>query len=266
MKKIAKSIASLIAGKKSLQWLFEKIHLGSLFGLNIGAGSNTSSSGEEFAIRYIKSKHQKNEKSVIFDVGANIGNYTILLNKVFNNNCTIYSFEPSKETFKSFQKNTENTNNINEYNFGFSDTESVLTLYSNKTQSGLSSIYNRDLKHVNLELNSSEEIELKTIDNFCNTNNIKHINFLKIDVEGHELKVLEGAKKMLNTSSIDYIQFEFGGCNIDSRTYFRDFFYLLNEKYRVYRIVRNGLFEIKKYKETYEVFITTNFLAERRDL
>jgi hypothetical protein len=84
-----------------------------------------------------------------------------------------------------------------------------------------------------------------------------------LDIEGHELNALKGAKEMINKNAIDFIQFEFGGCNIDSRTYFQDFFYLLKNKFKIYRILTDGLFEIVEYKETHEVFITVNYLAER---
>ena len=60
------------------------------------------------------------------------------------------------------------------------------------------------------------------------------------------------------------IQFEFGGCNIDYRTYFRDFYYLLKENYKIYRILKDGLFELKQYKESYEIFINVNYLAIRK--
>ena len=51
-------------------------------------------------------------------------------------------------------------------------------------------------------------------------NKFSKIDLLKLDVEGHELYLLS-AKKFI--SKISVIQFEFGGCNIDTRTYFRDF-------------------------------------------
>jgi hypothetical protein len=58
--------------------------------------------------------------------------------------------------------------------------------------------------------------------------------------------------------------FEFGGCNIDSRTYFQDFFYLLQDQYDISRIVRDGIYKIEKYKEIYELFRNSNFLAESK--
>ena len=83
---------------------------------------------------------------------------------------------------------------------------------------------------------------------------------MKIDVEGNEFKALLGAKEMLNKKSVGAIQIEFGGTNIDSRTYFRDFWNLLHDDYKVYRILKNGLYEIEKYDEHLEIFTCTNYL------
>jgi hypothetical protein len=69
---------------------------------------------------------------------------------------------------------------------------------------------------------------------------------------------------MIASGAIDWIQFEFGRCNIDSRTYLRDFFGLLNSHYVIYRLLRNGFRPIRHYHETYEIFTTTNFIAIRR--
>ena len=107
-----------------------------------------------------------------------------------------------------------------------------------------------------------ESISITTVDEFCRKNDIAHINFLKLDIEGHELYCLEGAVEMMKNRNIDFIQFEFGGCNIDSRTYFQDFWYLLKDQYNIYRIVRDGLVQIHQYNERLEIFKNINFLAE----
>jgi len=52
-----------------------------------------------------------------------------------------------------------------------------------------------------------------------------------------------------------------GRTNIDSRTFLRDYYELLNSNYRIYRILKNGLVEMKKYSEFDEVFMTTNYFA-----
>ena len=118
----------------------------------------------------------------------------------------------------------------------------------------------------NNKLFLTSQIVTKILDEFCSDHKIEHIHFLKMDVEGNELNILNGAKRMIENDSIDFIQFEFGGCNIDSRTFFQDFFYLLKERYRIYRILKNGLYPIDSYSEKYEIFITTNYLAQRISL
>ncbi|MAY82991.1 MAG: methyltransferase FkbM [Flavobacteriales bacterium] len=232
--------------------------------MNIGKGSFNDESGEENAIRYINKQFDGVDDLMIFDVGANVGHYSILLNKHIGEKAMIHAFEPSKRTFDKLQSNVGDLNNIVPHNFGLGNEQSKQTLYTNTEGSGLASVYKRNLDHINIDMNQSEDIVISTLDSFCDENKISHIHFLKLDVEGHELKVLEGAAKMLRSASIDFIQFEFGGCNIDSRTYFQDFYYLLKDNFNLYRIVKDGLFPISRYSEMYEAFSTTNYLAERK--
>ncbi|WP_185963415.1 FkbM family methyltransferase [Flavobacterium gawalongense] len=262
----AKTILKKRIGQKQYQSLFENFYSISSLGMNIGGGAETESSGEKNALLYIRDKLKKIDKVVIFDVGANVGMYTILLNEVFSENSKILSFEPSKKTFNKLGLNTNHIKHTNLFNFGFGNTNNFLTLYYNQEESGLASVYKRKLDHFNIKMDLKEEIEIKTIDSFCEKRSINKIDFLKLDVEGHELSVLNGAIKMINNHKINFIQFEFGGCNIDSRTYFQDFYYLLNKEFYIYRIVKDGLFEIDTYKEMYEAFTTTNYLAERKEL
>ena len=64
---------------------------------------------------------------------------------------------------------------------------------------------------------------------------------------------------------IGAIQIEFGGCNIDSRTYFRDFWNLLHEDYSAYRILKDGLWEITNYTERLECFCNTNYFFAHKN-
>lgn len=265
MKRILTNLLSSLAGKKKHQGLFEHLHQISLNGMNIGGGGSTDTSGEKFAIEYINRKFEKQDSITIFDVGANVGDYSILLKDIFKEKARLFSFEPSKKTYQKFLINTKDLSDLNHYNFGFGNEDTKITLFSNADESALASLYPRRLDHFNIQMNKTEEIEIKTIDWFCLEQGIKHIHFLKIDVEGHEIQVLEGAKNIIDSKGIDFIQFEFGGCNIDSRTFFQDFYYFLKDNYHIHRIVKDGLYTIKGYKEMYEAFITTNYLAERID-
>jgi len=244
---------------------FERMYSDALAGMNMSGGGDYNSSGEKWIIESIAGKYKNRDCVTVFDVGANKGHYSELLNKIMGSKAEIFAFEPSKNTFDIMKANISGIENIKSYNFGFSDKNTILTLYTNENGSGLASVYKRKLEHYGIDMNMAEEVEMKTIDSFCEENNIKKIDFLKLDVEGNELKVLEGAKRIMESGNVEHIQFEFGGCNIDSRTYFKDFYSLLNERYKIYRILKKGLFHIEKYKETYECFIITNYLAVKRE-
>jgi len=251
------------SGGKKYQNFFEEIYLMGINGMNYGYGGSIELSGEKEAMSYIKNKLNK-RNPVIFDVGANIGKYSKALNEVFDGHLILYSFEPSVKTFNKLQETLAGYDKGHLNQFGFGAKREKLTLFTNEDYSGIASVYNRRLEHFNINMDKTEAIEIQTIDEFCRENNIAEIDFLKLDIEGHELSALKGADQMIRNRKIKFIQFEFGGCNIDSRTYFQDYWYLLNKNYIVYRIVKDGLCPINSYKETYELFSTINYLAELR--
>lgn len=264
MTKLSHIINKLIIGKIKYQKIFEKLYSYSIRGMNFG-NSNLKFNGELNAIKYVKSKLINKNNIVIFDVGANVGNYTKnLLSEFEELDFIIYAFEPSKLSFAKLKNNVKVLDKVALYNFGFGDVKTSLKLYRDEDYSGLASLYHRRLDHFNVDMDKYEIVDIQKIDDFCSENDIGTIDLLKLDVEGHELKVLQGAERMMTEDRIRFIQFEFGGCNIDSRTYFQDYYYLLKEKYNLFRIVKNGLFPISQYKETYEIFTTINYLAEHK--
>ena len=74
---------------------------------------------------------------------------------------------------------------------------------------------------------------------------------------------MAGAKEMFARKAVDMVTFEFGGCNIDTRSFFQDFWYFFREaKMNLFRITPSGyLYPITSYRETDEQFRTTNFVA-----
>ncbi len=112
---------------------------------------------------------------------------------------------------------------------------------------------------------SEEKIRTVRLDDFCKDQKIPEIHFLKIDVEGFEMNVLTGAGNWVTDARIDFIQFEVGPHSIASRTFMHDFFQMLAPSYGLYRILRNGLYELKTYSPRLEQFATaTNYLAISR--
>ena len=115
-------------------------------------------------------------------------------------------------------------------------------------------------------IREEKNVLIDTVDNYCAAKGIDRIDLLKVDIEGHELDCFKGAQGMFATKAIGLVTLEFGGANIDTRTYFRDFWYFFEPLgMDLYRITPSGyLFKMEHYYETQEQFRTTNFLAVRR--
>jgi FkbM family methyltransferase len=210
----------------------------------------------------VKSTKKFVKGGVFIDVSANKGLYSQeLLSQYASSLTALHLFEPSKELTENFLKFADSRVRVN--NFALSDLSGSATLYKVAGYAGLNSLTKRRLDHFEVSMDHVEEIQKITLDEYTSRHNIERIDLLKIDVEGHELDVLKGAKLNLEGSRIKCIQFEFGGCNIDTRVFFQDFWYLLNSEYgyQIYRITPLGIKHIKKYTELDEIFLTTNFLA-----
>jgi FkbM family methyltransferase len=250
-------------GELKYQKIFQKFYEIGIYGMNYGNGAEFNISGEMDAIKYVQNKIKHGPDFILFDVGANVGNYSKSVASLFKErNITIHLFEPSKEVFKQLTLEIAGMRNVFPNNRGLGEKSLTLKLFKSKQSSGLSSLYKRKLDHFNIQMEETEEIEITSLDEYCRLNSIDRIDYLKIDVEGHELGVLKGATAMLNEKRIQFIQFEFGGTHIDSRNYFQDFYYFLKDNYDIYRIVKDGLVKIEGYREEQEIFLGINYLAE----
>lgn len=253
-------------GRKFLHAFFVKLHKLSLLGMNYGVASQYGENGEIKALRSLIEKFPQKDW-VIFDVGANSGTYSRAVIDVLGvSSFRLYAFEPSSKAFEMLSNVAAGRPNILLWKMGFSDARKEMILYADEESSTLSSVYQRKLDHVGRTFRHQETVAVDTIDQFCSDNHVKQIHFLKLDVEGHEWSVLHGASAMIESDNISFIQFEFGGSNIDARTYFKDFYSLLNPKYRLFRILKDGLFEIENYTEQLEIFQSSNFLAIHRNI
>ena len=149
----------------------------------------------------IRNLYGEKELELVFDIGANIGQFCIHFNEIFDKT-KVFSFEPVSYTFDTLQKNTDLIKNINCYNLAMGE------------KAGSSKIYLRERSDINSLLPSnhenenSEMVEVETVDSFCVKNSINKIDLLKIDTEGYEMNVLKGAKKMIQNKAIKYIFIE----------------------------------------------------------
>lgn len=230
--------------------------------MGIGVGAEVESSGEGIVISYLQKNFQP--PYCIFDVGSNIGQYiNLILKKLPDNDYSIHSFEPASSAFHLLKQKYQTNPRIKLNNWGLSKNKEVSQLFYDFEGSGLASLSKRRLDHFGITFNKSETVKLDTLDNYCTQNKINEIHLMKLDIEGHELDALNGALEMLTNHHIHIVTFEFGGCDIDTRTYFQDFYYFFQGlDMNIYRILSSGyLYPLNDYKEVYEQFRTTNYAA-----
>ena len=207
-KNMKKLIKKIFFGKQTFQSFWRGLFDISIEGMNIGTGGrNFSESGEEYAMRYALNKESC---PVVFDVGAQGGDYTKNIIEFTRGKAEIYAFEPCLRDYLELEKQFENK--VTLINSALGEIEGEGTLYYPENTRGLSSLYKPGK-----EFDRSEKVKIETLNGFCARNGIKNIDLLKLDTEGNELKCLMGSKNMLK--NIKFIQFEFSVSSRDSRTY-----------------------------------------------
>jgi FkbM family methyltransferase len=156
----------------------------------------------------LKNKFPALEINTIFDIGANTGQTTRTYVHGFPS-AKIYSFEPVSETFDSLKCNSSGFSNVICEKIAFSNKmgEQEIALFSSE----FSSLNSLNQALMNDEPDAKKEkITLMTIDAYASEKNIKTIDLLKIDTEGHEIPVLDGAGKLLAENRIKLIYCEVG--------------------------------------------------------
>ena len=173
-------------------------------------------------------------------------------------------FEPSRTNIEHLNRRFGENHKITVNGFGLGSHDQDCTLYADTAGSGMASLTKRNLDHFGIDFDHAESVRIRRFDEYWEAVLDKRmIDLVKIDVEGHELEVLNGIGNAI--SFINIIQFEFGGCNIDTRSYFRDFWHFFQQnKFDIFRITPFGISAVKKYSEMDECFVTTNFLARKR--
>jgi FkbM family methyltransferase len=154
------------------------------------------------------------ETPILFDIGANIGDFSYVFLSMFPN-AKIYAFEPVPEIFNNLKERFKNFDNFEYYNLALSRTKGEKEFYYIKNSIGMSSLYYRPEHFPRFQ---TEKIIVKTdkLDNLAFPKNMK-IDYMKIDTEGSEMSVLEGALETIKEKSPSFIQWEYGGCYLDSK-------------------------------------------------
>ncbi len=179
-----------------------------------------SKNGEAQLLKQLSAQNIK----TVFDVGANVGDWSLIAGAGLSD-ADIHAFELSDTTFLEL-KRAADRHGFKANNFGLSDQDAEIVYKNYGDGSTLNTIVaGADFHDANIPAQEKRARVMRG-DDYCATNGIDHIDFLKIDVEGAEHLVLDGFKNMLSRGRISVIQFEYGYVNGDAHFLMKDFFTL----------------------------------------
>lgn len=148
------------------------------------------------------------EDWICADVGANSGEYTVLLAQLAPRG-HVYAFEPAPHVLPRLEANVRlnRLTNVTVEAAAVSEFDGKTTLYVDRSRhnSGLSSLSPQPWRS-DTEL-EEREVPSTSLDRYLPGG---RLDLMKIDVEGHELEVLRGAVRLL-TDARPIVVFEFGG-------------------------------------------------------
>lgn len=171
-----------------------RIYTHDLIGKDIYANGMFEKAESKFVMKFLKSG------MVFFDVGANLGQYTLLAANRVGAAGHVHSFEPSSRMFAELKYNVE----LNSFS-------SVCTLnnvaISNNKGTARLSVYEPGAEvyaslgtqhRGNTPIVRHESVKTITLDAYVREQGIDHVDLIKMDIEGAELLALKGSTTLLS--------------------------------------------------------------------
>jgi FkbM family methyltransferase len=158
---------------------------------------------------YVNGVHERREANfvtrylssgmVFLDIGANLGQYTLLAAQKVTASGQVHSFEPSERMFAELSFNVQ-LNSISRFcslnRLAVSDKigHTNLSRYSPGAEV-FSSLGNHS--RVEAKVIGYDPVETITLDAYIQHHGIQHVDLIKMDIEGAELPALKGGRRLL---------------------------------------------------------------------
>jgi FkbM family methyltransferase len=196
----------------------------------------------------------------IFDVGANVGQTTTDLRRLFPK-AFIHAFEPTPSSRDAYLKRHGQDSNLKLWSCAIAsepgqatfqvNLKSMTNSLLNAAQSSAEWIGQENVTNV-----ESISVEVRTLDEFCATNNIQFIDILKLDIQGSELDALKGATELFRQKKIRYVCLEAPFVLLYER---QAFFYEIREFLASQGCEFYGLFKLARHKSDRLLFADALF-------
>ena len=143
---------------------------------------------------FIKSLNPDN----IIDIGANTGEFALLVRAAFPN-ATIISFEPQPKAYEKLVSVMRKDKNFKSFCLALGEKDDKVMMNISKFSPSSSLIAKPADSYV-------QEIEMQKLDNFSGLIENKGTTIVKMDVEGYEYSILKGGQKFISNADWLYIE------------------------------------------------------------
>lgn len=150
-----------------------------------------------------------------FDIGANIGQYSLYPAKKYGKSVQIFAFEPQSNNYYSLNKNIFINNladSIAAYCVAVSGKTEFSKLYIPKFIPGgnRSQFGQEDIRNMRVPTSHTQGMFGVTLDDLCGAWGFPCPNYMKIDVDGIEISILKGAAHVLKNPQLISVIVELG--------------------------------------------------------
>jgi FkbM family methyltransferase len=142
--------------------------------------------------------------AVVVDIGANVGCNTLLMSERVGPGGRVIAIEPHPRMFERLRRNIDLNalTNVQALECAVGEQEGALTLYSPDAAHALTA--RATLYADNLEVgaplagtNERFDVRVRALDAIVGEQGLGHIDFIKLDTQGHEMAVLAGARETI---------------------------------------------------------------------
>jgi len=141
-------------------------------------------------------KRRLKQGMIFFDVGANIGQYTLIASQLVGASGVVHAFEPHPALCDVLIRNVRRNNctNVIVNNTAVAEADGIATLFmSTSSNYGATSLAPSGSSH-----NGGISVPVVSLDSYMKARRINRVDVAKLDIEGAELLALKGASTMLD--------------------------------------------------------------------
>jgi len=209
----------------------------------------------------IARQEQAGSIKTIFDVGANVGQTTKELRRWFPD-AYVHAFEPTPASREAYQHLHATDPRVKLWPYAIASQPGRATFHINQrsmtnsllTSAPTSAQWVGEANVTNVE---RIEVEVRTLDEFCEANRVERVDILKLDIQGSELDALRGATELFRRKAVRYVCLEAPFVLLYER---QAFFHEIREFLAAQGCELYGLFKLARHESDRLLFADALFM------